>query len=146
MSTITVIYARSHSLGGLLIRARDPFGRWSHAGLVTERGTVIEALAFKGVVESSLIDFSQRYPKPSQRSAVDIECPRPDLAIAWARGQVGKGYDYRGVIGLAFREQWDKRDSWHCTELIEQALSIGGRQRFRDVASIITPNLSYMVR
>lgn len=45
MPHLNVVYARSHTPGGLLIRARDPFGRWSHCAILTDAGTAIEALA-----------------------------------------------------------------------------------------------------
>ena len=37
-ASLVVVYARSHSIGGLLIRHADRFGRWSHCGVVTTEG------------------------------------------------------------------------------------------------------------
>lgn len=140
---LVVVYARSHTLGGLLIRHADRFGRWSHCGIVTERNTVIEALAFKGVVETPAADFFSRYPVVEFRN---VACPDPAVGELWARNQVGKGYDYAALLGLALRRgSWADDGRWHCSELVEAALVQAGKRRFIDAPAVISPNLSYMV-
>lgn len=144
MSTITVVYARSHNIGGLLIRHADRWGRWSHCGIVSERNTVIEALAFKGVVETPVDDFFERY-EAGRTAIVSIKCAEPEVGLLWAKAQIGKGYDYLAVLGSAIRESWQEPDRWMCSELVESTLAAAGNRRFRDGPARISPNLSYMV-
>lgn len=143
MPTLTLVYSRSHTIGGLLIRHREAFGDWSHCGVVTGGSTVIEARAFAGVVETPQDEFIARYG--GRHQFVDIECPDPQAGIDWYRSQVGKGYDYLSIFGLAFRNSWHEEDRWNCSEGAEMALIKAGRHRFRDSPSHISPNLSYMV-
>lgn len=145
MSTLTLVYARSLTLGGLLIRNADRWGRWSHCGIVTEEGTVIEALARHGVVETPSDDFVERYKHGAWAYRL-VECPEPARAISWARTQLGKGYDFGAIFGNLLRESWQEDDRWMCSELVEAALVQGGRRRFEDAPWRISPNLSFMVR
>lgn len=144
MAKLTVIYARSATLGGVLIRARDPFGKWSHCAVMTDDHSVIEAESLKGVVETPLGDFLARYPGQTQREFVEVECPDPSAGIAWARTQVGKGYDYLAIFGLLTRGSWQSDGRWMCSELAERTLIESGRSRFRDFPHHISPNLSWM--
>jgi uncharacterized protein YycO len=141
MPTLTIIYCRSITIGGILIRAREPFGKWSHCGIVTGNNSVVEARAFHGVTEGSLSGFLQRYPT---HEICKIECPDPDSGIAWARTQVGKSYDYLSILGLATRNSWQDNDKWQCSELVETAIEKAGRVRFRKNPSFISPNMSWM--
>lgn len=147
MPVLTAVYARSHTVGGIAIRFADFVGnRWSHCGIVTPEGTVIEARSFHGVVETSWTAFAKRYPGKGQKSYKDFQIPDPQAAMDWARTQKGKGYDYAALLGLALgRESWQEDDRWHCSELLETALVHGGRRRFIDDSGVISPNLSYMV-
>lgn len=142
MAKLRVVYTRSHTIGGILIRWRDPYGAWSHCAVITPDNTVVESRAFHGVVETPLDEFLSRYPR---YQIVDIECPNPDLGVAWARSQLGKGYDYLSIFGMALRRSWQSTDKWHCAELLEMASIKSGKERFRDSPSHISPNLSYWV-
>lgn len=144
MPTMRIVYSRSHTIGGILIRHREAFGDWSHCGVVTELDTVIEARGFHGVVETPLQDFLERYRVGNHRF-VDIKVTSPQLGIDWWRSQVGKDYDYLSIFGLAFRNSWQDDARWNCSEGVEMALIKAGRLRFRDCPSHISPNLSYMV-
>lgn len=143
MTSLAVVYARSHTIGGLLIRHADRFGRWSHCGIVTPDNTVIEALALRGVVETPAAQFYARYPALEFRN---IACADPLRGVQWARDQLGKGYDYTALLGLALRRgSWADEDRWHCSELVEAALAQAGKRRFIDSPAVISPNLSFMV-
>ena len=145
MQTLCVAYCRSHSLAGLAIRHHEPFGRWSHCALYTCDETVVEARFPTGVAETQIGDFMRRYPRPGQRAVVAYRVHDAQAGIDWARRQIGKGYDWRAVAGLALRSAWHQADRWTCSELVEMALARAGRPRWRDDASRITPNLSYML-
>lgn len=145
MRCLWVVYARSASLAGWAVRHRDPFGRWSHCGIQTTDGTVIEAHPRRGVVETDYDRFVTRYGERRVEQH-GIECPDPDAGIAWARSQLGRGYDWLSVIGLGSRLAWNEIDRWQCAELVEAALAYAGRERFRYAPYRITPNMSWMTR
>jgi uncharacterized protein YycO len=139
---LQIIYSRDHSFGSVLVRASSWGGHWGHCGIVTPQGTVIEALAFGGVVETSLTAFTTR---ATRWERVEVECPDPDAAIRFARQQIGKPYDWGGVFGMVAREPWASRNRWFCSELVEASLAAGGRRRFRIDAHRVTPHQSYIV-
>lgn len=138
-----VIYARSHGIGGLLIRWHDNVapGRWSHAAIVLG-SNVIEATVMHGVRSRPLIDFREAYPATE---VVEFRAPRPEAGYEWALRQLGKPYDFTAIFGRMFRRSWQEDDAWHCSELAEAYLTACGLNRFRDAPAHITPNLSYMV-
>jgi uncharacterized protein YycO len=136
------IYCRRHNPGSLLLRFFT-WSSWSHCGIVTPDGTVIEAAAFHGVIERPLSEFMAGVSKSADR---DIPLPDDAAAIRFARAQVGKPYDWSGAIGLALRrDTWQADDAWFCSELVEAAAAAGGRQRFINQASRVTPQHSWMV-
>ena len=147
LPTLTIAYARSHTLAGVLIRNAGLTGqRWSHCGMVDHcTGSVVESVPRRGVVETPGEAFKGRYPGAGQISYLEVACPRPETALAWARGQLGKPYDYWAIAGVLLRQSWAETDRWHCAELVERALVAGGRQRFRDAPWYISPNSSYQV-
>lgn len=145
MAALVVAYCRSPSIGGFLIRNADRWGRWSHCALLTPHDTVIEARAFHGAVETNGTEFFERYKRGALIYAT-VECPDPAAAVTWAREQVGKPYDYGAILGNLVRESWQEDNAWTCSELVEGALAVARRPRFRDAGWHISPNQSYMVR
>lgn len=137
---LTIIYSRSRNLGSVLIRAAAWWEPWAHCGIFTPEGTVIEARAWQGVVETPLRDFERH---ASACVAAERACPDPAAAIAWARGHLGKPYDWGAIFGLVFRERWDHGDRWFCSELVEGAFIAGGRRRFASDVHRITPTQSF---
>ena len=143
MPHLTVLYVRGHTLGSVLLRNADRWGRWSHCALLSHNGTVIESTVPGGVREVPYIDFLSRH---SRVEAVKVSCLRPDRGMAFAQEQIGKPYDWRAVLGNLVRESWERPDAWHCAELVEAALVKAGRRRFRGNSGWrISPNQSFMV-
>lgn len=138
----TIIYSRSWTIGSPLIRHADRWGQWSHCGVVVPDGRVIEARAFHGVVATPRRDFDKR---ASSQEVVHITVPDLDAGLAWLDQQVGKGYDYAGILGNAFRQNWHDPERWQCAELVEAFLASCGRARFRADAWRISPNMSWSV-
>lgn len=141
MPALTVIYSRSHGIGSLLIRAASWWGAWSHVAIV-DGDDVIEARAWQGVVRTPLDAHLQR---ASAHEVVQIECPNPQAVLSFARAQVGKPYDWGGVLAFPLREPLADESRWFCSELVEAALLAGGRARFREAPARVTPWQSYMV-
>lgn len=119
---IQVIYSTGPHLGSMLLRAAL-FSEWSHCGLIMEDGaTVIEASAKHGVVETPIHKFTEH-----GRWAIQ-DCPVLDPAAAYAaaRAQLGTGYDWFGLLGLAASRQWQDADGWFCSELVQHCKVAGG--------------------
>lgn len=135
------IFVRRSNIGSLLLRT-GMWSSWSHCAVVTPQQTVIEAAAFHGVIERPLADFLAHVSKSSVK---DIALPDDAAAIAWARSQIGKPYDWAGATGLAFQREWQRADFWFCSEFLEGVATAGGRQRFVNQASRVTPQHSWMV-
>lgn len=141
---LTVAFSRRTSLPSWLTRMLTGGARWSHCGVVDHaRGVVIEALMFRGVVETPFAHWQLKYPS---FEVVEIDCPAPVAALHFARSQVGKGYDYLGALGVPWRSPWHHAERWYCSELIEAALSEGGRRRWRLEKRGVSPMESWLVR
>jgi uncharacterized protein YycO len=140
---LTVAFSRRTTLPSFLTRFFTGGARWSHCGIVDhERGVVIEALMWKGVVETPFSHWQLRYPS---FEVVEIACPVPGLGLDYARRQVGSGYDYLGAIGVPWRSPWHHPGRWYCSELVEAALAQAGRRRWRLEARGISPMESWLV-
>lgn len=137
---VRLVYARSRTLGGWLIRAAQWWFPASHVAIETRDGTLIHAVAGRGVVEESQREFFDTY---TVVDIVDVEADH-DAAIAFARSKAGAGYDYGAIlrfISKAFGRESERR--WQCVELVEAALEAGGRRRFRTPLSRVTVRQSY---
>lgn len=136
-----LIFARQLTVSSALLRLAQWFSLWSHVG-IADGPLVIEALALHGgVVATPRAEFMARV---SEWQSVEVPVPDEHEALWFARQQVGKPYDWLGVLGIAFRERaWAEPDSWYCTELAEAALAAGGLKRWRDDVPGITLNMSY---
>lgn len=140
---LTAFFSRRTSIPSFIARFFTGGARWSHCGIYDpERNTVIEALMFRGVVETPFAEWLMRYPSLER---VEIACPNPDVALNFARAQLGKGYDYLAIIGVPWRTAWDNPARWYCSELLEAALAEGGRRRWRLEKRGISPMESWMV-
>lgn len=143
MPHITAAFSRKSNLGSFITRLFTGASRWSHCAIVDlHHNVVIEAVLFRGVVETPLVRWLDKYPS---HEFVEIECPHPDAAIEFASAQVGKRYDYLGALGAPFRAPWGRNGRWYCSELLESALAAGGRRRWRLDRRGVSPAESYMV-
>lgn len=142
---MNVIFSTGPQLGSWLLRT-VLFSEWSHCGIVMEDGkTVIEASSKYGVVETPIEKFT-RYG----RWAI-LDCPVPDpvAAYAAARAELGKGYDWLGLLGLAITRELQDDDNWFCSELVQHVKNEGGLHDLRYGKWRVTPrdlwNLPYQV-
>lgn len=137
-----LVYSRCRTPGSPLIRHADRWGQWSHCGIVAAANTVIEARAFHGVVQTPVFEFLYR---ASHTELVEIAVPDIAAGLTWAQQQIGKGYDYRSILGNLLRQSWQDDERWQCAELVEAFLVACGRPRFRASTWRISPNLSWSV-
>jgi uncharacterized protein YycO len=67
---------------------------------------------------------------------------------SFLRKQVGKPYDMTAIAGIAFGREWQKADSWYCSELIAAALAACGWFPFplaSDIAKITPRDLLLLI-
>lgn len=95
---------------------------YSHAAIMTRAGTIIEAWHRGGVREKNLSDYRDIdfFVVP------DMSPEQWDRAIAFARGQLGKRYDYLGVIRFVTRRRHLSSRRMFCSELVFAALAAAG--------------------
>ena len=144
MASLPVVYCRSLTPGGFLIRAASWWDQWTHCGIVTPDSTVINARAFHGVVEESWGEFLGRY---SKHTVIDMAIPNSRKALDWARAQLGRPYDYGAIVEfLTSKIARQAFDGYQCVELVESAAYVGGAERFRRPLHKITVAQSFMVK
>lgn len=121
-----LLFSRRHHIGSWLIRMVT-WSEYSHVDLVLDDGLLIGAIAGEGVVLSKV---SERASMSSKM--VLMEIPVKDMAAseAFAIGQLGKQYDWLGVIGIGLKRNWQEDDKWSCAELVASILAAGGQRPF----------------
>lgn len=118
---IKILFGCGQLPGALAIRGYT-WSDWSHTALlfdessVVETPEIIEAVAFKGVVKATLPEFLKRY-KYVAYVTIEVTETQYREALALARTQLGKGYDYFAIAGILFRRDWHRPDRWICSEL-----------------------------
>ena len=69
-----------------------------------------------------------------------------EAGMRWAEGQIGKPYDYTGVIGLGLHRDWEEDDAWWCSEFAGKFLKEAGFMPYRsDVITRLTPQHLFML-
>lgn len=129
---ITLQFSTTNHLSSKAIR----FFTWSwasHVEFVLPDNKFLGALAtHNGVVEHDLIEYTriERYTVDAPESIIDI-----------ARTQIGRPYDWGGVMNFIPRQRiWTEDDKWFCSELVAWAFEQGGYPLLRaDGAYRITP-------
>jgi len=129
MDSIRVIYSRNNNATSLGIRLFDRQGGqmcpYSHVGVISPCGKfVYESTAKEGVVKTPIADFYARYDKVYEGV---MPCDSEKLAFARLEAQLGKSYDYFGVISLGIPfigRNWQRTDKWWCSELVAHATGL----------------------
>lgn len=140
MPALDTFFCRAKNPGSLLIRGVT-WSTWSHCGLVLPGERVIDATAFHGVRERPLADVRAAASEIAFRN---IEVSDLAAAHGFARGQVGKPYDWTWAAGIGLHREWDEDDAWACSELLEAIVQAGGRNRWANQPNRITPQLAWM--
>lgn len=142
---LVVAFARRHTPASFVIRSTRPGARYSHTALLDPtRDVFIEALMFKGVVETPTTEWLQR-KRYSALEFVAVSCPRPQDGLEWARSTVGAGYDYWGATSVPWRTSWQDEHRWYCIEHSVMALTKAGKPVFRDAHRGIHPHDGWRV-
>lgn len=104
---------------------------YSHAAILLPCGRIIESWQGAGVRLKWMRDWVG-VDSFGVHGMTDEQWMR---AVSFARGQIGKKYDYRGVCRFLSRRKVPKDDRWFCSELVAKALEVGGVKLFRDLDS-----------
>lgn len=116
-----LIYLTGRGPLSTIIRHIDG-GRWSHVGII-DGDHVIEAVWTDGVRYRRLDSLMEDRP---EHEILDVTLPNEAEALQWVRQQIGKPYDFTGVIGLGFGRNWQESSRWYCSELAVTAAVKGG--------------------
>lgn len=143
MSTINLLFCTNPTNPlSWLIRAGS-WSKWSHVAIV-DGTSIIEAIAIDGVVRTPLAKRQQQDPSWWISS---LPCANPSAVINAAATQIGKPYDYTGVLGVGLHRDWQQSDRWFCSELVAWAFSQGGSPLFRHHANRrVTPQDLWMIQ
>ena len=149
MTKLTLIFARSHTVGGFLIRAFQWWAPWNHVAILAPGDKVINAVWHltgpRGVVEEDLGEWLQRY---SETIVVPVAVPDPSAGISYARGCIGQKYDHGSLLNMISRKFGRHADPRRkqCVSLAENAVAAAGRLRWRTPLDGISVLQSFKVQ
>lgn len=139
---VSLLFSKRAIIGSWLIRVFT-WSQFSHVEIVTDDATLIGANIPEGVEE---IDIQHRLNLCSEAWMVDIPCEQADVVVAWARAQVGKKYDYVGLMNFLIHTDVSDNDKWFCSELVSGAFEAAGTPLFRTgTTHRITPQQVWML-
>ena len=124
-----------------LPRSRFAWALSSHV-LIDTGEYLYEALPYYGVRKSVR---SVALAGSTIVDEIDFTVPDVPAALAFLEAQLGKGYDYLGVLGLAFdpNRDWKEDKNWFCYEYAAATLAAGGLDIFSNLSHITeTPLLA----
>lgn len=95
----------------------------SHVDFELEDGRLLGAVPGRGVCVRD-----PRHDAPSRVERYQVKLPWGlyGSPLDWALNQVGKPYDWAGVLGYALRRRWQDKDAWFCSELVAFAFRGAG--------------------
>ncbi len=111
---------------------------YSHAALVTNHGTLIEAVEFVGVRERAI----RKTDKYDLFSVEGLTPEKLNIATDVTRSLIGKPYDYLSVLRFLSRRKPSHNNRWFCSELVFAAMeSVGIKLLDRITAAEVSPKL-----
>jgi len=114
MGVVRVLFTRRRAIGSLLIRGVT-WSAFSHVEIVIG-DHVIGANIPHGV---SLTPIKERLAVSSYAALVDLPCADPVRVQQVAIDQLGKGYDYLGLLGiLVHSDALQTPDKFFCSEFV----------------------------
>lgn len=134
MEHVQVIFNRRFHLGSLALRT-ILWSAWSHCAII-DGDYVLEATAPYGVRRRLLSDM---LAESTKYDIVSIPVNSAQAVLEAARSEIGKPYDWLGVVGIGVRRRWQSDARWFCSEYIAWAFETGGSPLFRVSTYRITP-------
>lgn len=134
---VLVVFSNSKLPFSYLIRCRTN-SRWSHCGVLLPDGSAIESAAMKGgVIRGSLEAFKER---ASDYAVAEYICNGPIAFFNFFIAQVGKKYDYTGLIGYQTKNRdFQEDDAWFCSEKTETGFIKGSSGHFSNGKNLVSP-------
>lgn len=120
------------------------WSKYSHFDFVLPDGSYLGALVKEGVCIHNHKQPVELFCK------VDVTEEEAEKILEFAKKQIGKKYDFTGILGFGFRRgNWQDDDSWFCSELgaaaIQSVKRIFNEDAYRisprdlEIHSIFTP-------
>lgn len=118
------------------LQSRSPY---SHVAILLSDGTVVESWAFIGVRHVS--SPTEAHKAGTVIETYNIDGDYDELAVMdFLKSQLGKRYDYRGIVRFLTRRASPADNRWFCSELVMEAFRRGGLDlQERLPASYATP-------
>lgn len=137
MSTLRVIFTNSRMPLAPVIRAVT-WSKFSHMALLFDDNKKILHADMHGV---RIEETKALQARSKNWMIVDYKCDRPDDLINACMTQLGKPYDFTGIIGIAIRDvNLQDTGKWWCSELPAYGAVASGQPFFQDeYMSRITP-------
>lgn len=142
MSVVRVLFTRRRAIGSLLIRGVT-WSAFSHVEIVIG-AHVIGANIPGGVI---LTPIKERLAMSSYAALVDMPCLDANRVHQMATSQLGKGYDYLGLLGiLAHSDGLQAPDRFFCSEFVAWAFREAGYPLLRpELTGRGTPQHLWMI-
>jgi len=121
-----LLFTRRRHIGSWFIRFVT-WSEYSHVDIVLHDQFLIGAIAPDGVV---LHNIDDRLAMASKALVMELPVQSFDDAKNFALSQVGKRYDWWGVIGIGLKRNWQDDDKWSCAELAAAAAKHAGQKPF----------------
>lgn len=119
MPNIKLQFSAQNKIGSMLIRWRD-WSDYSHVDTVLSNGSLLGARGDGVKVRAPY--------KTSKKLIICIyvtEQQEKDYYTALF-SQIGKKYDYAGIIGFVANRDWQEDNKWFCSELVMYCLMKAG--------------------
>ena len=134
MQTIDIIFTRHRTLVSLILRS-FLWSPWSHCALI-DGDNVVDAIVPIGVREVPLADLLRA---SSHHEIRQFPCKDRDAVLRAARSQIGKPYDWLGILGIVLSQRWETTNRWFCSELIAWSFEQADSPLFRARPFRVTP-------
>lgn len=135
--SLQIMFTNSHKPLAPIIRAFT-WSDFSHMVIVIDGGKNVLHSDFHGVRIEPIEDLKNR---SKNWILVEYECEFPELVIEACKTQIGKPYDFGGIVGIFIRDVNLQDDSkWWCSELPAYGFMKAGIPKFQeDYLHRITP-------
>lgn len=121
---VTLQFSTERAIDSAIIR----FLTWSdisHVDIVEPVTGQLLGARLHGGVQLRPVDYS------SFHKVIRAEIELPNLAaeqavLSAARSQIGKPYDWTGILNFGFQRNWREEDSWFCSEFVAWSFEKAG--------------------
>lgn len=138
MPPVRLAFYAGAGLTGWAIRTVT-WSAFDHVALLLPDGFVLDVEPGTGVSEHAAMR------QPDAVCVPDADGDVQRAALAWARSQAGKPYDWTADFGVLLHRDWRATDSWNCSELIARAFEVAGHPLLHaDHVNRITPGVLAM--